>query len=293
MKKTLIKIFGIALAIFLTADMLLAQEEKSQITLDITKEINGEKETFKKTYDSQAEMAADVDLQTFTNDANGKQIRYAVVGPGNKTMKINQTDSSMEYVFDFDTQVSKVVKKMKGLDDMDDDSLSIVLNDKIRKLEDALAHLGMNVKEEIEIMEDMDWDEIKERHKIMIIDKDEHNKSITKEDNKKSITISSLDGNEFGKRGKVSHNELLNLEVLDYYPNPSPGQFRLKFQVSEPGPLNIKIFNKDQQEVYVRYFPRYSGVFSELIDLRGQDEGTYLLEISQDKKRLVRKMVIK
>lgn len=292
MKRLFIKSI-VALSILTNGTLLLAQENDSQITIDITKEVDGKTEKFSKTYSSKEEMEADDELQNFSEDLD--QVTQVVVSPGGtQSIKIHKTDSSSSYAFDFDTEVKKVVKKMKVYDDTDNDSMAIKLQKQIYKLEEALANLGMDIQEEIEIMEDMDWDEIKERHKIMIIDEEKETEELLLGDDEieKTMTISIVDGSEFGKKGKVSNNELLDLEVLDYYPNPSQGRFRLKFKVQEEGPLNVKVYNLDGQEVFVRYFPRYSGTYSELIDLRGQDPGIYLLEINHDKKRLIRKMLI-
>lgn len=277
----------------ITTESLLAQENESQITIDITREVDGKTEKFSRTYSSKEEMEADKELQSFSEDLD--QVTRVSVNPGGmQTIKIHKTDSSSSYAIDFDTEVRKVVKKMKGYDSEDNDSLAIKLQKQIYKLEEALADLGMDIKEEIEIMEDMDWDEIKDRHKIMIIEKEKETDQFLIEDDEseKTMTISDLDSNEFGKKGKVGNNELLDLEIFEYYPNPSKGRFRLKFQVDEEAPLNVKVYNMEGQEIFVRYFPRYSGEFSELIDLRGQDLGTYMLEISHGKKRLVRKMVV-
>jgi len=287
------KICTTSLAAFFLTIPLLAQESDEQITIDITREVDGKTEKFNKTYASKEEMEADEELLAFSEDLD--QVTHVMVAPGGtQTFKIHKTDSSSSYAFDFDTEVKKVVKKMKGYDSEDNDSLAVKLQKQIYKLEEALANLGMDIKEEIEILEDMDWDE-KDRHKIMIIDKEvEEDEMMTENDGTaKTMTISAVDGSELGKKAKVNSKELLDLETLDYYPNPSQGRFRLKFEVSdEEGPLNIKVYNMEDQEVFVRYFPRYSGTYSELIDLRGQDPGTYLLEINHGKKRLVRKMVV-
>ncbi|MEQ8555555.1 MAG: T9SS type A sorting domain-containing protein [Cyclobacteriaceae bacterium] len=288
------KICTVSLAAFFLTIPLLAQENDEQITIDITREVDGKTEKFNKTYASKEEMEADEELQAFSEDL--AQMNHVTVNPGgNQIVKIHKTDSSSSYAFDFDTEVKKVVKKMNGYDRENNDSLAVKLQKQIYKLEEAMAKLGVDIKEEIEILEDMDWDEIKDRHKIMIIDKEvEEDEMMTEyEGTAKTVTISVVDGSELGKMAKVNSKELLDLEALDYYPNPSQGRFRLKFEVSdEEGPLNIKVYNKEDQEVFVRYFPRYSGTYSELIDLRGQDPGTYLLEISHGKKRLVRKMVV-
>lgn len=98
---------------------------------------------------------------------------------------------------------------------------------------------------------------------------------------------------EFGKLGKVSENNRLELETLSYYPNPAPnGIFKLKFRTPSEGELSIKIYNLDGREIFSRYFERYSGLFSETIDLSGQAEGIYLMEIEMEGKRLTRKIAV-
>jgi len=228
-------------------------------------------------------------LQAFSKELD--QINHVAVTPGGKQIvKIHTTDSSSSYSLDLDTDVKSITSK----EDPDVDSKAAIIQKNIYKLEEALANLGVNIKEEIEVLGDMDWDEIKERHKIMIIDEEEETDESLLEDDEinKTMTISTVEDSEWGKRGRVSNKDMLEVEILDYYPNPSKGRFRLKFQVAENAPLFVKVYNIDDQEVFMRYFPRFTGVYSELIDMRGQDTGTYLLEISHGKKRLVRKMMI-
>ena len=103
----------------------------------------------------------------------------------------------------------------------------------------------------------------------------------------------SDDTSEFGKKGKVSETNQLTLENLSYYPNPATnGRFKLKFDVPEVSELSIKIYNLDGKEILGRYFDAFDGTYSETIDLSGQSEGIYLLEIENNGKRLTRKIAI-
>lgn len=95
------------------------------------------------------------------------------------------------------------------------------------------------------------------------------------------------------KKGEVNKNSKLELEDLSFYPNPSTtGRFKVRFKVPQEKELSIKVFNLDGKEVYNRYFERFGGTYSESIDLSGQSEGIYLLEISQGDKRITKKIVI-
>ena len=85
----------------------------------------------------------------------------------------------------------------------------------------------------------------------------------------------------------------MKLNDLSFYPNPSRnGKIKVRFTTPEEGDLSIKVSNLDGREVFSRYFDRFSGIYSESIDLSGQKEGIYLLEIAQGKKRLVKKLVV-
>ena len=100
-------------------------------------------------------------------------------------------------------------------------------------------------------------------------------------------------GDEFGKKGKVNESDLLELEDLTFYPNPSKnGKIKVRFSTPSENNLSIKVSNLEGKEVFSRYFESFSGRYAETIDLSGQKEGIYLLEISQGKKRLTKKLVV-
>ena len=108
----------------------------------------------------------------------------------------------------------------------------------------------------------------------------------------KSISISDV-GDEFGKKGKVSENNLLELDDLTFYPNPSKnGKIKVRFTTPSQDDLTIKVSNMEGKEIFSRYFENFFGIYSETIDLSDQREGIYLLEISQGKKRITKKLVV-
>lgn len=289
MKKSLI-ILGIAVALFILGTTLYAQESNSSITIDMTKEVDGETKTFSKTYSSQEEMENDEDLKAFNQ--YGSQTRTVVVTPKNQNFKTLDGDTLYHgYVFDFDNEFAKIFKIDPGHDDDMDDSLSIKLNIQVRKLEDALVRLGMNIGEEIQVLDEMDWDEIKERHKIFIIEKDGEKR----EDFEKgpAIIFGDIEENEFGKKGIVKKSDQLTLDDLTLQrKHHSSTRLRLSFSYQEVSKLRIAIYDNNGDEVLTRYVTDFSGHFSEILDLGNQRQGDYLLEVSLDNKRLLKKITI-
>ncbi|MEM6830253.1 MAG: T9SS type A sorting domain-containing protein, partial [Bacteroidota bacterium] len=109
----------------------------------------------------------------------------------------------------------------------------------------------------------------------------------------KKIRVSEIEGDELGKKGIVKKNEKLELNDLVFLPNPSEnGKIKVKFEVPEEGELSIKVYNLKEQEIFNRYFERFGGFYAESIDLSGQEEGMYLLEIVHNKQRLTKKVLI-
>ena len=108
----------------------------------------------------------------------------------------------------------------------------------------------------------------------------------------KSIKVSDV-GDEFGKKGKVAKNDLLELNDLTFFPNPSKnGKVKVRFSTPSENELSLKVLTMEGKEVFTRYFERFSGTYAETIDLSGQKEGLYLLEIAQGKKRITKKLVV-
>ena len=66
----------------------------------------------------------------------------------------------------------------------------------------------------------------------------------------------------------------------------------LRFRVEDAGELTVKISNEDGKDIYNRYFEKFGGTFSDNIDFSNYSDGKYLLEISKEKKRLTKMIVI-
>ncbi|MCI5082800.1 MAG: T9SS type A sorting domain-containing protein, partial [Saprospiraceae bacterium] len=84
----------------------------------------------------------------------------------------------------------------------------------------------------------------------------------------------------------------LSFEELKVFPNPSTGIFDVQFDLPEEGRTAIRIYNPKGQAIYFNNLGNFSGVFSDRIDIANSMKGTYFLELSQDDKRLVRKLIL-
>ena len=85
--------------------------------------------------------------------------------------------------------------------------------------------------------------------------------------------------------------EMLDLENLAYFPNPSEGKFRLRFNAGA-SPIQIKIIDLTGREVYTEINHGFEGFYDKDIDLSGKDPGIYFLQIIQNDKISTKKLLI-
>ena len=280
--KTKSTILFIVAALLLSNYSLAQSEEEGKIKIEITKEINGEKKTFKDTYNSTEEMRADPQYQEFAGYDDG--FNFWFNGDSDETdisicldqlKKHNGSSYKFFHKNDDDEQGGNRFFYKYFDDDSDDTTLKFNLDEAdLEELKEKLEGLGV----EMEMLFNRILDSGNESHIRVFTFKE--------------IKITDVE-DEFGKKGKVSDSNVLELEDLTFFPNPAPnGQFKVRFNLPEEGELSIKVSNPEGKEVFSRYFERFGGTYSERIDLSDQKDGIYLLEIAQDKKRITRKIVI-
>jgi len=265
----------IPLALLLTFPLAIhAQGDDQKITVEITKEVDGEKKTFKGEYDSAEEMQADPNYQEFTGEDKNFNIWF---NSGGQDIAINlnkmkEVDKHIFRIFEDEDHPNSFYYHL------DDDS-SNVFDFKVGDFDsdefrEKIERLGIEMGESIKYL---NFYEVDDDSRIL---------------EKKRIRVAEVEG-EFGKRGKVEKNERLELEDLNFHPNPSSdGKLKIQFNTSEENELSIAISNFEGKDVFNRYFESFSGRYSETIDLSGQKEGMYLLEISQGRRKITRKIII-
>lgn len=252
----------------------LGQDEDRKIKIEITKDINGEKKTFKGEYNSTEEMRADPNYQEFAGEEGVSNFWFGS-GDDDIAIHLDQLKNNSNTFFKFFDQEDEDGSNFffHNFDGEDSDTFDFHFGDS-EELQEKLEELGI----ELDVLSNRLHDDGK-RHSMSVIVM-------------KKVSVSDVD-NEFGKKGKVDEDEQLELDDLTFYPNPAPnGQLKVRFTAPSEDELTIRVSNLEGKEVFSRYFESFSGTYSERIDLSSQKEGIYLLEIMQGKKRLTKKIVI-
>ncbi|MBL7103438.1 MAG: T9SS type A sorting domain-containing protein, partial [Bacteroidales bacterium] len=86
-------------------------------------------------------------------------------------------------------------------------------------------------------------------------------------------------------------NEIVNGIHFEIFPNPSNGEFAVKFNKSL-GMTNVTVMNMLNEIVFKSKTEIVTGK-SFNIDLSGNPEGVYFVQIKSDKTELVRKIIIR
>jgi len=270
------------LMILFVFSMLITKAQDSndgKIVVEITKDINGEKKTFKGEYENAEQMRADPNYQEFAGEDDGFNSWFDDEG-SEKDLHFhldqlkNLRSGSFNFGFDDEEGSTRIFKHLHGEDAEEGTGFFQFDNFDMAEHEEDMKALGIEMQALIERLGES------EDGSVFVL-------------TLKSIKVTEVDGDEFGKKGEVRENNKLELEDLRFSPNPSPnGRFHVRFRVPEENELNIKVFNLEGKEVYNRYFERFGGTYSESIDLSGQKEGIYLLEISQGNRRVTKKIII-
>ena len=96
------------------------------------------------------------------------------------------------------------------------------------------------------------------------------------------------------ERSKVDIPSTNNLSVsgLNLAPNPKKGMFDLTFQLPNRGNTAVNLYNAEGRNIYNYDLGTFSGTFEDLIDISQNGVGTYFLQISQDSRSLVKKVLL-
>ncbi len=89
-------------------------------------------------------------------------------------------------------------------------------------------------------------------------------------------------------------NPTLDMDEFEFFPNPSEGQFRLRFVLPDEGDTDIRVFSGTGQEVYRERLRNFSGEYNKRIDL-GNDlsRGIYFLQVTRNGKGMVERLIIR
>ena len=89
----------------------------------------------------------------------------------------------------------------------------------------------------------------------------------------------------------VAVDKELSLGDVQAFPNPSNGFYRLQFDVTERGDLNVDVHDAKGERVYQEKITGFKGRYERTLDLSDQPTGSYYLVISRGGKATTRKLV--
>ncbi len=108
----------------------------------------------------------------------------------------------------------------------------------------------------------------------------------------RSIDDKSFEDLDKDIQKKVSPDNSLEVDGLNIYPNPNNGVFNLKFNLAEEGKVIVRIFDVNGKEVYTDKERKFKGEYNKEIDLTEFGNGTYIINIEQNDKSTVKKIIV-
>ena len=250
-------------------------EKEIQKTIKIISSDNGEQNIFivKGDGDHTTEIEAEV-TKEIGEDGEEKIVEKKVwITKDGKQIELDD-----ESAYDFTTEGNDITIKIddETLDlaefsegNLEDDDLMVIHKDG-----DEGVQQTMNINIEEKNGEQFIEIEIKRTNSLNVIISE-----ILKED----ASIEEID---------YSLKNNLKPSQLNYYPNPNHGKFNLKFILDREEQVTVKVMDISGREVYKETLMDFNGTYDNQIDLTGKEKGLYILQVSQKKKMLTRKILI-
>jgi hypothetical protein len=151
---------------------------------------------------------------------------------------------------------------------------------------------------------DCDCGDVISKIDIVIPDKDFHfNFSENKHENEIRVDVEEVNvamENVSDSEAKNLVSKGINMEIsndlkvtnLKLSPNPNIGMFELQFDLESKGETLVKVVNPSGRGIYEYDLGVFSGDFSDYIDISQNGPGTYFLQIIQNGKSFVRKIIL-
>jgi molybdopterin-binding protein len=90
---------------------------------------------------------------------------------------------------------------------------------------------------------------------------------------------------------KLATENNLEMGTISLFPNPSSGLINLNFNLSSTGNLSVILYDANGNKVFIEERSNFSGNYNNQIDISGQSDGTYYLQITQGGKTFSKKIV--
>lgn len=125
-------------------------------------------------------------------------------------------------------------------------------------------------------------------------DSEKSEKKITKVIIIKKINLSdpSPEETHFLTTKTGTSDNLIAIDQLSCYPNPSNGKFKLTFNLKTKGLVEIHVYHSDGKSVYSEKIPNFSGTYSNDIDISSQTKGIYFVKIEQGGHAQLKKLIL-
>lgn len=302
MKKKLLNTLFILLACVLS---VAAQEDTKdkKFKIKIVEEVNGERTVTEKEYGSEEEMRNDPDLE-----------------------RMNVKFLEMKGGFTFDSKDGEhiIIKRIDGEEGLHDKDVHVFFSDD----EDADLHLdntfmfksagddkdiefkagehsfeikkddngNVTVIRDGEVLEDFEFgdEEMVEGDNVFLFKSanDGEKRTVIKRVKVRKIHVEDISKKDSElERLELKGSKALNVDGLNYYPNPSEGALNLAFK-GDARATEIRITDINGKVVHKDVMPDFDGVFDKTIDLSSQPSGIYVLQIIQGNRALNKKLVI-
>ena len=108
-----------------------------------------------------------------------------------------------------------------------------------------------------------------------------------KEAGTQQVTITIKDGDN-----TVAGLEDFTLEkTIDIYPNPSSGIFKIRFNDTWKGYVDLRVLDIFGRSQYMRNIDNSSGQLEHEVDILNKSDGVFFVELSQEDRRVIKKIV--
>ncbi|MEI6898991.1 MAG: T9SS type A sorting domain-containing protein, partial [Bacteroidota bacterium] len=84
-----------------------------------------------------------------------------------------------------------------------------------------------------------------------------------------------------------------DFESLSIFPNPTSGKINLDYTAASDGKIEVKILNLTGTSVMETTFNAMDGSNNFSMDLTGQPAGIYILELTSDHDRILKKVMVR
>lgn len=95
----------------------------------------------------------------------------------------------------------------------------------------------------------------------------------------------------WGKTAGLSDNKL-QMDNMDFYPNPNNGKFNLKFNLKGKGNTEITVMNLEGKVIYNEKLNDFTGAYDKEIDISNNPKGTYFVRLVQGQHSQLKKIVL-